>query len=125
MTVVTADRTIFVGLDLGQRGSHTAMVALDRFDEIPDYTDILRGMGMRRRYVVRAAERVKLGTPYPVVVRRVITNIQYPTGETLSRNWTYNVPYGNTGSTSLQNPIVQSETTYFSSGATALSKSVK
>jgi hypothetical protein len=71
MALMTCDRTVFIGLDLGQRGSHTAIVALDRVDEAPDYTDMLRGMGMKRRFVVRAAERVALGMPYPAVVNRV------------------------------------------------------
>ena len=57
------DRTFFVGVDLGQRGSYTAIVVLERFDEMPEFTDVLRGHGLRRRYVVRQAERVPLGTP--------------------------------------------------------------
>jgi len=71
MILVTVERTVFVGVDLGQRGSHTAIVVLERFEVAPDYTDALRGVGMKWRYVVRAAERVKLGTPYSEVVKRV------------------------------------------------------
>ena len=65
------DRVMFLGLDLGQRESNTAIVLLDRFSELPEFTDVLRGTGMRRRYVVRQAERVALGTTYPAVVTRV------------------------------------------------------
>ena len=57
------DRTFFVGVDLGQRGSHTAFVVLERFDEQPEFTAMLRGQGIQRRYLVRQAERVSLGTP--------------------------------------------------------------
>ena len=63
--------TYFIGVDLGQRGSHTAFVVLERFDEQPDFTDVLRGQGMRRRYIVRQAERVALGTPYNEVIQRL------------------------------------------------------
>ena len=71
VNAVMGDRRVFIGVDLGQRGSYTAIVVLERFDEMPGYTDMLRGVGLRRRYVVRQAERVALGTPYPVVVMRV------------------------------------------------------
>ena len=65
------DRTFFVGVDLGQRGSHTAFVVLERFDEQPEFTAMLRGQGFRRRYIVRQAERVPLGTPYSEVITRL------------------------------------------------------
>jgi hypothetical protein len=66
------DRMVFIGVDLGQRGSHTAIVVLERFEVWPtDYADVLRGVGARKRYVVRQAERVSLGTPYTEVVLRV------------------------------------------------------
>ena len=65
------DRTFFVGVDLGQRGSHTAIVVVERFDELPSYTDLLRGHGLKRRYIVRQAERVPLGTPYKDVIGRL------------------------------------------------------
>ena len=72
MNVKVLDRMVFVGVDLGQKESHTAMVVLERMEEIStDYADILRGMGPKKRYVVRQAERVALGTPYPEVVMRV------------------------------------------------------
>lgn len=69
---VVIDRTVFVGVDLGQRGSHSAVVALERFEVMPEeYADVLRGVGPRRRYVVRQVERVGLGTKYSEVVMRV------------------------------------------------------
>ena len=39
----TVDRTIFIGVDFGQQVNHSAIVVLDRFDEKPEYTDMLRG----------------------------------------------------------------------------------
>ncbi len=65
------DRTFFVGVDLGQRGSHTAIVVVERFDEQPEFNDMLRGQGPRRRYIVRQAERIPLGTPYSDVIARL------------------------------------------------------
>ena len=38
---------------------------------MPEFTDVLRGTGFRRRYVVRQAERVMLGTPYTELAVRV------------------------------------------------------
>jgi hypothetical protein len=69
---VAPDRMVFIGVDLGQRGSYTAFVVLERFEEWPsNHTDVLRGEGAKKRYVVRHAERVKLGTPYTEVVMKV------------------------------------------------------
>ena len=39
----------FIGVDLGQRGSHTAFIILERFDEQPNFTDLLRGAPLRTR----------------------------------------------------------------------------
>src|SRR5450432_420897 len=71
MNAVVVDRMVFIGVDLGQRESHTAIVILERMDVMPDYTDMLRGLGPRRKYMVRQAERVALGTPYPAVVMQL------------------------------------------------------
>ena len=68
---IPLDRTFFVGVDLGQRESHTAIVVLERFDQKPSFERILAGSDFLRRYVVRQAERVPLGTPYPDVVTRL------------------------------------------------------
>ena len=58
-------RTIFIGVDLGKMECPSAIVVLERFEEMPtDFADVLRGVGARTRYVVRQAERVALGTPY-------------------------------------------------------------
>ena len=43
------DRMVFIGVDLGQRGSHTAIVILERFEEWQtNYVDILRGEGVSK-----------------------------------------------------------------------------
>ena len=68
---IPQDRTFFIGVDLGQRESHTAIVILERFDQKPSFERILAGDDFVRRYVVRQAERVPLGTPYPEVVTRL------------------------------------------------------
>ena len=62
---------VFIGVDLGKRENHSAIVVLERFEVMPDYTNMLRGAGSKTRYVVRQAERVMLGTPYIEVVARV------------------------------------------------------
>src|SRR5437764_6015863 len=68
MNAAISGRMTFIGVDLGQRVSNTAIVILEQLDVMPDYTDMLRGIGKRRKYVVRQAERMALGTPYPEVV---------------------------------------------------------
>lgn len=55
--------------------------------------------------------------------RRQVTGIQMPTGDSVSRVWSSNVPYGAIYSWSAVNPVLQSETTTFAGGATALTKS--
>jgi hypothetical protein len=71
MNAGVLDRKIFMGVDLGQRENHSAIVVLERFETMPDYTDRLRGKGAFLRYVVRQAERIDLGTPYSDVVGRI------------------------------------------------------
>ena len=65
------DPTFFLGVDLGQRTSHSAFIVLERFDEKPEFADMLRGAGLKTRYIVRQAERVPLGMPYHEVVRKL------------------------------------------------------
>ena len=69
--VTPIDPVYFVGVDLGQRGSHTAFIVLERFDEQPDFTSMLRGATHRTRYIVRQAIRLPLGTPYTEVGLRL------------------------------------------------------
>ena len=72
MAAVVPDRTIFVGVDLGKLQSHSAIVVVERFEELPtNHVDVLRGVGARMRYIVRHAERVALDTDYTMVVMRV------------------------------------------------------
>ena len=72
MNRTRADVMVFIGVDLGERRNPSAIVVLERFEEWPaNHTDILRGAGPKRRYVVRQAERIPLGTPYTEVIRRV------------------------------------------------------
>ena len=63
---------VFVGVDLGKMRCASAIVVLERFEEWPvEHVDVLRGLGPRKRYVVRQAERMGLGTPYKEVIMRV------------------------------------------------------
>ena len=71
MNVRRGESTTFVGVDLGKRENCSAIVVVERFEEVPNFTDVLRGKGLKTRYVVREAERVMLGTPYTEVVVRV------------------------------------------------------
>ena len=71
--VTAVDPICFLGIDLGQRGSHTAFITLERFDQKPEFNDMLRGTGFRTRYIVRQAERLPLGTPYDEVITRLKT----------------------------------------------------
>lgn len=56
----------FVGLDLGQKRDHTALVVVERIENRRAF------MGTEfERLVVRYVERMALGMPYPQVVERV------------------------------------------------------
>ncbi len=56
----------FVGLDLGQRRDHSALVIVERID----HRRAFQGTAFDR-VLVRYVERLPLGTPYPRVVARV------------------------------------------------------
>ena len=72
MRAAVPDRMIFVGVDLGKLENYSAVVVVERIEEVPtNYLDILRGAGVKIRYVVRHAERLALETPYIEVVKRV------------------------------------------------------
>lgn len=56
----------FIGVDLGQRRDHTAVVVVERIENRRAF------MGAEfERLVVRYAERMALGMPYPQVVERI------------------------------------------------------
>ena len=72
MINVGPDRGIYVGLDLGKEENHSAIVVLERFEQMPtDFADVLRGVAIKIRYIVRYVERLALGTPYTEVVARL------------------------------------------------------
>jgi hypothetical protein len=54
-----------VGLDLGQKRDHSAIAVVERLETRKVYGTELSGIA------VRHLERVRLGTPYPLVVERV------------------------------------------------------
>ena len=69
-------RICFIGVDLGQRQNNTAIIVLERFEQCPDENERSQGLGFRKRYVVRQAERIPLGTPYQVIVKRIKSMVQ-------------------------------------------------
>ena len=72
MASAVPERMIYVGVDLGKLESHSAIVVLERLEEVStDLADVLRAVGPRVRFVVRYGERLALDTDYTVVVKRV------------------------------------------------------
>lgn len=74
---ISGVRSKFVlGLDLGQRQDHTAIVALERIEIVYDQREPVTYNFIRElRYRLRGIERVPLGTPYTDVVGRVRSRI--------------------------------------------------
>jgi hypothetical protein len=62
----------FVGLDLGQKRDHTAVVVVERVEHRRAFMGTSFGQLM-----VRYAERMPLGMPYPQVVKRVREIVQW------------------------------------------------
>jgi len=61
-----------IGVDLGQRRDYSAVAAVEVFDAVYDQRDPFTADFIRSRsYRVRGVERVRLGTPYPDVVRHL------------------------------------------------------
>jgi hypothetical protein len=72
LRIVTELPWFFVGLDLGQSRDHSALAVVERAEIFLDEMDWVTYERLRRRrFRVRFAERVRLGTPYPDVVERV------------------------------------------------------
>src|SRR5437867_9477535 len=70
--IISALIQFFMGLDLGQRCDHSALVVVERAELFLDEMDWVTYERRRaRRYRVRFLERLPLGTPYPDVVERV------------------------------------------------------
>src|SRR5579884_1051671 len=64
----------FVGLDLGKRLDYSAIAVVERWEKVArqfDYVDWKYREERTRGLQVRYLERMHLGTPYTVVVRRV------------------------------------------------------
>ena len=61
----------FVGLDLGQKRDHSAVAVVERVDGRRAFQATTTD-----RLLVRFAERMALGTPYPIVVERVRRIVQ-------------------------------------------------
>ena len=81
MNRVPGESVVFIGVDLGKRGTPSTMVLVERFEEWPsELGDVLRGVAVRNRYVVRQAERMRLGTPYREVMLRIKQAVERVTG---------------------------------------------
>lgn len=57
------NRSFIIGLDLGQSSDPTAMAILEQFEDKKTYD---------KHYECRHLERIKLGTPYPAIVSRMV-----------------------------------------------------
>ena len=67
------------GVDLGKQKDHSALVSLEVFDATYAERDPLtQSYVSERRYRLRGAERVRLGTPYPDVVQRLRDVVNLP-----------------------------------------------
>ena len=69
---MTQQRWVWIGVDLGQRRDHTAIAVVERVFEQATVMEFMReGVDGRWWFRVRMLERIRLGTPYPDVVKRV------------------------------------------------------
>src|SRR5437899_56723 len=69
----------YVGLDLGQKGDHTAIAVVEDWEqEVGGVDRVTYEVKKRRRLDVRHLERVPLGTPYPDIVERVCELVRVP-----------------------------------------------
>ena len=65
------DSHYFIGLDLGQRQDPTALAILERWEEVLARDWVSWGWKKETRFALRHLERMKLGTAYIDVVKRV------------------------------------------------------
>ena len=77
--MITNHRRCFLGLDLGQRADPSALVLVERFWEQASVGQFIStGADGRWWFIVRGAERFRLGTPYPDIVTRTKRVAQMP-----------------------------------------------
>lgn len=74
--------TFYIGVDLGQRRDFSAIVVVERREQVIrgfDYAQWRRTEEEQpRELIVRFVERIRLGTPYTQVVRRIVEVAQSP-----------------------------------------------
>ena len=70
----------YVGLDLGQRQDYSVIAVVERPERILRHFDYVYWLQRATEddLVVRHLERMRLGTPYTEVVRRVVEVLRYP-----------------------------------------------
>ena len=72
-------RWVWIGVDLGQRRDYTAIAVVERVWEQAVAGEFLRsGVDGQWWFRVRLLERVRLGTPYPEIVKRVKEIVRHP-----------------------------------------------
>src|SRR5260370_19971340 len=74
---------ISIGVDLGQRRDPSAIAVIERPEWVAGRFHMVSPFATEQRLmqgtmVVRHLERVKLGTPYPQVVKRVVAVARHP-----------------------------------------------
>jgi len=80
MRILETESDFFVGVDLGQKRDYTAMCVVERRVRMLDEKSRVDWNFLREtKYHLRHLERVRLGTTYPEVVRRVVTLARSPT----------------------------------------------
>jgi hypothetical protein len=60
-----------IGVDLGQKLDPTAIVVVEIQPRVPRDPEVRRRFAGEPHFVVRALQRLELGTPYPAIVRRL------------------------------------------------------
>jgi hypothetical protein len=61
-----------IGVDLGQKLDPTAIVVVEIEPRVPRDPEMAKKFAGEPHFIVRALQRLELGTPYPAVVRRLL-----------------------------------------------------
>ena len=64
--------SVRIGVDLGQKLDPTAIVVVEIQPRLPRDPEMRKRYAGEPHFVVRALQRLELGTPYPAIVRRLV-----------------------------------------------------
>ena len=64
--------SVRIGVDLGQKLDPTAIVVVEIQPRLPSDPEMRKLYAGEPHFVVRALQRLELGTPYPAIVRRLV-----------------------------------------------------